>query len=122
MNAQATKLQAVENDLKNLMAEVTRAMEKAQEAVARIASKAATATDFVHAQDGAFKKRSDDLIALAAVPKHEGEGRVPFIVVEFQQLLAYRGLAEAWAVQAAHNSVVDSRRIMARARRPAGGD
>ena len=44
MNAQATKLQAVENDLKNLMADVTRAMEKAQEAVARIASKAATAT------------------------------------------------------------------------------
>ena len=38
MNAQATKLQAVENDLKQLMADVTRAMEKAQEAVARIAS------------------------------------------------------------------------------------
>ena len=38
MNAQATKLQAVENDLKELMADVTRAMEKAQEAVARIAS------------------------------------------------------------------------------------
>jgi t-SNARE complex subunit (syntaxin) len=44
MNAPATKLQAVENDLKQLMADVTRAMEKAQEAVARIASKAATAT------------------------------------------------------------------------------
>ena len=44
MNAQATKLHAVENDLKQLMADVTRAMEKAQEAVARIASKAATAT------------------------------------------------------------------------------
>jgi hypothetical protein len=44
MNAQATKLQAVENDLKQLMADVTRAMEKAQEAVARIASKATTAT------------------------------------------------------------------------------
>ena len=44
MNAQATKLQASENDLKQLMADVTRAMEKAQEAVARIASKAATAT------------------------------------------------------------------------------
>ena len=44
MNAQATKLQAVENDLKQLMADVTRAMEKAQEAVARIASKAATPT------------------------------------------------------------------------------
>jgi t-SNARE complex subunit (syntaxin) len=40
----ATKLQAVENDLKQLMADVTRAMEKAQEAVARIASKTATAT------------------------------------------------------------------------------
>jgi t-SNARE complex subunit (syntaxin) len=44
MNAQVTKLQAVENDLKQLMADVTRAMEKAQEAVARIASKATTAT------------------------------------------------------------------------------
>jgi t-SNARE complex subunit (syntaxin) len=44
MNAQATKLQASENDLNQLMADVTRAMEKAQEAVTRIASKAATAT------------------------------------------------------------------------------
>ena len=44
MNAQATKLQSAENDLKELMADVTRAMEKAQEAVARIASKAAAAT------------------------------------------------------------------------------
>ena len=44
MNAQATKLQAAENDLKQLMADVTRAMEKAQEAVARIAFKAAAAT------------------------------------------------------------------------------
>jgi putative ABC transport system substrate-binding protein len=44
MNARATKLQAAENDLKQLMADVTQAMEKAQEAVARIASKAAAAT------------------------------------------------------------------------------
>jgi hypothetical protein len=44
MNAQATKIQAAENDLKQLMADVTRAIEKAQEAVARIASKAAAAT------------------------------------------------------------------------------
>src|SRR5262249_42138402 len=44
MNAQATKIQAAENDLKQLMADVTRAMEKAQEAVARIAPKAAAAT------------------------------------------------------------------------------
>jgi hypothetical protein len=43
MNVQAAKLQAVENDLKQLMADVTRAMEKAQEAVARIATKSATA-------------------------------------------------------------------------------
>ena len=41
MNAQATKLQAAENDLKQLMADVTRAMEKAQEAVARITSEPA---------------------------------------------------------------------------------
>jgi hypothetical protein len=44
MNAQATKLQAAEEDLKQLMADVTRAMEKAQEVAARIASKAAAAT------------------------------------------------------------------------------
>ena len=44
MNAQATKLQAAENDLKQLMADVSQAMEKAREAVARIAPKAAAAT------------------------------------------------------------------------------
>jgi hypothetical protein len=44
MNAQATKLQTAESDLKELMADVTRAMEKAQEAVARIAPKAAAVT------------------------------------------------------------------------------
>jgi hypothetical protein len=44
MNAQATKLEAAENDLKQLMADVTRAIEKAQDAVARIAPKAAAAT------------------------------------------------------------------------------
>jgi hypothetical protein len=44
MNAQAPKLEAAENDLKKLMADVTRAMEKAHEAVARIASSKAAAT------------------------------------------------------------------------------
>ena len=44
MNAQATKLQAAENDLKQLMADVARAVEKAQEAVARITPKAAVTT------------------------------------------------------------------------------
>jgi hypothetical protein len=39
-----TKLQAAENDLKQLMADVTRAIEKAQQAVARISSKVAAAT------------------------------------------------------------------------------
>ena len=43
-NAQETKLQAAENDLNELMADVTRAMEKAQEAIARVTSKAAEAT------------------------------------------------------------------------------
>jgi hypothetical protein len=43
MNAQATKIQAAENNLKQLMADVTKAMEKAQEAVARIAVNAAAA-------------------------------------------------------------------------------
>jgi hypothetical protein len=44
MHARATKILAAENDLKLLMADVTRAMEKAQDAVARIAHKAASAT------------------------------------------------------------------------------
>ena len=44
MDAQATKLQAAGNDLKQLMADVTRAMEKAQQAVGRISPKAAAAT------------------------------------------------------------------------------
>jgi t-SNARE complex subunit (syntaxin) len=44
MNAQATKLHAAENDLKQLMADVARAAEKAQEAVEKITCKAATAT------------------------------------------------------------------------------
>jgi hypothetical protein len=44
MNAQATKLQAAENDLKQLMADVTQAIEKAQQAVSRIAPKAAATT------------------------------------------------------------------------------
>ena len=42
MTARAVKLLVAENDLKLLMADVTRAMEKAQEAVARIAAKATT--------------------------------------------------------------------------------
>ena len=44
MDAQVTTLQTAENDLKQLMADVTRAMEKAQDAVTRIVLKAATAT------------------------------------------------------------------------------
>jgi hypothetical protein len=44
MEMNAPKLQAAENDLKQLMADVTRAMEKAQEAVARMAAKAAADT------------------------------------------------------------------------------
>ena len=44
MNAQATKLQTAENNLKQLIADVTVAVEKALEAVARIAPKAGAAT------------------------------------------------------------------------------
>jgi t-SNARE complex subunit (syntaxin) len=44
MSAPATKLQTAETDLKQLMADVARAVEKAQEAVARITSKVAAAT------------------------------------------------------------------------------
>jgi hypothetical protein len=47
MNAEAPKLQAVENDLKQLMADVTRAMEKAQEAMAKIASRTPSAATVI---------------------------------------------------------------------------
>ena len=51
MKAQGTKLQATENDLKRLMGDVTRAMEKAQEAITRLASNpAVTATETKRAQ------------------------------------------------------------------------
>jgi len=43
MTAQATKLEAAEKDLRALMADVNRAMEKAEEAVARLAREAAAA-------------------------------------------------------------------------------
>jgi len=46
MKAQGTKLQATESDLKRLMADVSRAIEKAQEAITRIAPNlAVTATE-----------------------------------------------------------------------------
>jgi hypothetical protein len=41
MRVKGTSLEAAETELKQLMADVTRAMEKAQDAVARIAYKAA---------------------------------------------------------------------------------
>jgi hypothetical protein len=43
MRTPGTKILAAENELKLLMADVSRAMEKAQEAVARIAYKATAA-------------------------------------------------------------------------------
>jgi len=39
MNTDDTKRQSAETDLKQLMADVTRAMEKAQQAIARVTSK-----------------------------------------------------------------------------------
>ena len=42
MSTQDPKLQTAETDLKQLMADVTRAMEKAQQAIARVTSKEAT--------------------------------------------------------------------------------
>jgi hypothetical protein len=45
MRVQGTKLETAEKDLKQLMADVTRAMEKAQQAVARIACKGGAADD-----------------------------------------------------------------------------
>ena len=44
MNERATKLETAESDLKQLMADVSRAMEKAQEAVARLTSTVGAAT------------------------------------------------------------------------------
>jgi len=44
MNVHATELEAAENELKQLMADVSGAMEKAEKAVVRMASKAAVAT------------------------------------------------------------------------------
>jgi hypothetical protein len=44
MNTQPAKLEGAENDLKQLMADVTRAMQKAEEAVARIIGNEAPAT------------------------------------------------------------------------------
>jgi hypothetical protein len=48
MQAQWTKLEVAENDLKRLMAEVTRVMEKVQEAVERIACKTSASTSDIH--------------------------------------------------------------------------
>jgi hypothetical protein len=44
MQPQWTKLEAAENDVKKLMVEVSRVMEKAQEAVERITCKTAAST------------------------------------------------------------------------------
>jgi hypothetical protein len=44
MNAQVTKLQAAENDLKELMADMTRAIKKAEEAIGKIAPQILLAT------------------------------------------------------------------------------
>jgi hypothetical protein len=44
MNAQVTKLQAAENDLKELMADMTRAIKKAEEAIGKIAPQMLLAT------------------------------------------------------------------------------
>jgi hypothetical protein len=44
MTAQSTKLEAAENDLKQLMADVTRAIEKARVAIERISGKVTAAT------------------------------------------------------------------------------
>jgi hypothetical protein len=45
MRVQGTKLESAEKELKQLMADVTRAMEKAEQAVTRIAHKGAAAAD-----------------------------------------------------------------------------
>jgi hypothetical protein len=57
MNAQTTKLEGAENDLKQLMADVTRAMQKAEDAVARIIGNGVAATAEMKSED----KKSFDL-------------------------------------------------------------
>ena len=66
MNTQATKLQAAEDDLKELMADVTRAMERAQEAVARITSNGAATADTTSALG--HKRTSDQVRVTSALP------------------------------------------------------
>ena len=44
MSDQATKLETAESNLKQLMADVSRAMEKAQEAIARVTATVGAAT------------------------------------------------------------------------------
>ena len=48
MQAQWTKLEAAENDVKKLMVEASRVMEKAQEAVERITCKTAASASDTH--------------------------------------------------------------------------
>ena len=63
MNTQATKLQAAEDDLKQLMADVTRAMEGAQEAVARITSNGAATADTKSDEKRSFDRTGSEICA-----------------------------------------------------------
>ena len=61
MNTQATKLQAAEDDLKQLMADVTRAMERAQEAVARITSNGVATADTRSDEKRSFDRTGSEI-------------------------------------------------------------
>jgi hypothetical protein len=61
MSIQETKLQDAENDLKRLMADVTRAVEKAQKAVARLSSNAAAVTAEAEFTTSGVKRPPDGL-------------------------------------------------------------
>ena len=61
INTQATKLQAAEDDLKQLMADVTRAMERAQEAVARITSNGAATADTKSDEKRSFDRTGSEI-------------------------------------------------------------
>jgi hypothetical protein len=73
MKGQATKLQAAEVELKQLMADVSRAVQKAQDAIARITCK--PATDAVAAEAAAASSGSCRLLHLSPLA---GRGRRAF--------------------------------------------
>ena len=84
-NERATKLEAAQSDLKQLMADVSRAMEKAEEAVARITSPvAATAAD-TESTNTSRSTASATTAAHRAAPKGSFESGAGAVVMQFDR-------------------------------------